>query len=853
MLPQSRLRFLLADDAGAGKTIMTGLYVREMLSRRLIRRILVVSPAGLIGNWRRELETLFSLSFRIVGGADLRSGNPFIGPESDQLIVSVDTLAGERGIARLQDPAVPPYDLVIFDEAHKLSADREQDLSIRKTDRYRLAEALVGIADDERWRLPWSCQHLLLLTATPHMGKDFPYYCLWRLLEPEQLSTLDAFNAYPPDARQRHFIRRTKEEMVRFDGSLIYPERKSDTHSYDLTQGPDGEQALYDATTKYIQYYYNRARILNRSAARLAMSVFQRRLASSTYAVLRSFERRLERLTQLIEDIQAGRISEQHLQALQQRLDVHDILSEKTADEEDIVNGQEESEVAEEYALGGVAALTLAELESERMEVRALVELARRVHDKGDESKFQRLREILRDPAYQREKFLIFTEHRDTLEFLTRRLEGLGFAGKIAHLHGGMGYQQREDQVAFFRKPLDEGGAQYLVATDAAGEGINLQFCWIMINYDVPWNPARLEQRMGRIHRYGQAHDPVIILNLVAGKTREGRVLKTLLEKLERIRRELHSDKVFDVVGQLFEGVSLRQYMEDATTERGAAEAERGIQGRLTKGQVQALEVRQRVLYGDGGDVRRELPRLNASLDHEVFCRMLPGYVRRFVEKAAPLVDIGIEGDLDGVFSLRALVPGALDYLWPALESYPAQQRSALTVYRPANREQAIFLHPGEPAFERFRSLVYTRCVRAALQGAVFVDPTASEPYFFHVALLHVVRQRDVTLRALNREEALAYRLIGLRQDSNGVIAECPVEHLLLLRGSDRVPPRALDMVARGESARQEAHTFATQVAEACAEQQRQRLQATLDERVRFIARLSISGGRAGGHAPSGT
>src|SRR5262249_28759618 len=182
---------------------------------------------------------------------------------------------GGRMSNGLQEPGVEPYELAIFDECHKLSADRQPDFTIRKTDRYKLAEALAGVpGTDDRWSLEWSCHHLLLLSATPHMGKDFPYYALWRLLEPEALATLDAFHAYPADARQRHFLRRTKEEMVYFNGTRIYPTRKSDTLSYELTQGALSEQALYDQTTGYIQTYYNRARILNRSAARLAMSVF---------------------------------------------------------------------------------------------------------------------------------------------------------------------------------------------------------------------------------------------------------------------------------------------------------------------------------------------------------------------------------------------------------------------------------------------------------------------------------------------------------------------------------------------------------------------------------------------------
>jgi SNF2 family DNA or RNA helicase len=290
MLTQPRLRFLLGDEPGAGKTIMAGLYIREMLARRLVRRVLIVPPAGLVLNWENELKTLFGLDFRRVGGADCRAGNPFTGSSSDLILVSVDTLASDRPFARLQEPAVEPYDLCVFDEAHKLTADRQPDFTIRKTDRYRLAEALAGIpAGDSRWALDWSCHHLLLLTATPHMGKDFPYYALWRLLEPDVLSTVDAFNAYPADARRRHFIRRTKEELVNFEGKRIYPGRVSDTLSYELSSGEISEQALYDKTTEYIDHFYNRARILNRSAARLAMSVFQRRLASSTYAILRSF------------------------------------------------------------------------------------------------------------------------------------------------------------------------------------------------------------------------------------------------------------------------------------------------------------------------------------------------------------------------------------------------------------------------------------------------------------------------------------------------------------------------------------------------------------------------------------
>ena len=216
MLPQPRLRFLLADDAGAGKTIMSGLYIREMLARHRLQRILIVPPAGLVGNWQQELQALFRLNFRIVSGSDARSGNPFIGPDSDQVIVSIDTLTGEALRKRLADPNVSPYDLVIFDEAHKLAADMEPDGRIRKTQRYQLAEWLVGASrDDDDVILTWSIRQVLLLTATPHMGKDYPFFALWHLLEPEVLSTPDMLDRYPDYARQKHYTPRRLQLTIR--------------------------------------------------------------------------------------------------------------------------------------------------------------------------------------------------------------------------------------------------------------------------------------------------------------------------------------------------------------------------------------------------------------------------------------------------------------------------------------------------------------------------------------------------------------------------------------------------------------------------------------------------------------
>ena len=831
MLRQWPLRFLLADDAGAGKTIMTGLYLREMLARRLVTRVLVVPPAGLVGNWEREMRTLFRLPFRIVHGADARTGNPFVGPESDRVIVSLDTLSGERMVARMREAvasgAARGYDLVVFDEAHKLAADREQDFYVRKTDRYRLAEALAGLpVEDERWRLGWSASNILLLTATPHMGKDFPWYCLWRLLAPDVLATFDAFEAFPEAQRRRHLIRRTKEEMVRFDGRPLYPQRRCDTLSYALNAK---EQDLYDATTRYIAETYNKARILNRSAARLAMSVFQRRLASSTHALMRSFERRLDRLDEAIALVQAGRGDE--LERRQTRIaNTPDFFESRTAEEEDDdEGGREGHEAFEESALGGLAAIALIDLREERTVVEDLLARTRHLAEAGEDSKFEKLRAVMTDPAFAREKLIVFTEHRDTADFLVHRLEGLGFTGQVALIHGGLGYRDREAQVELFRRPADRGGASYLVATDAAGEGINLQFCWLMANYDVPWNPARLEQRMGRIHRYGQAHDPVVIVNLIAGETREGRVLKVLLDKLEAIRKQFRSDKVFDVVGRLFENLSLKGYLEMATTEAGARDAIETLDGRLTPEQVAAVAERERALYG-GGEVRDRLPEINAAMEREQYRRLLPGYVRRFVETATPLVDLRLEGDPDGVFDLAPERPGAADELRGVMETYPEAMCGRLTVHR-QDCEDVIWMHPGEPVFERFRAALLARCGGEGLRGAIFVDPHAEAPYLFHLAQVSVMR------RAEERSEMVETRPIGLRQESDGAVSPCPPEHLLLLRGATSVAPGGVPLARLARALTENANEWLKETALRMAAEHRARIEDSLPERRRWIAR----------------
>ena len=872
MLPQHPLRFLLADDAGAGKTIMTGLYVREMLSRGRIRRVLIVPPAGLVGNWERELRTLFRLRFRIVASEDApRSGatagapaaDPFRGPDGDLVIVSLDTLTGERTFDALRRSTAPPYDLVVFDEAHKLSVV-ERRHGVRKRRRYELAEALAGCAGPgSRFAgLGWSARHLLLLTATPHMGRDTPYHYLWRLLDPRVFATGEAFRRFPREARDRHFIRRTKEEMVELDGAPLFRRRACDTFSYALSPGPDGEQALYDATTAYLRQTYDRA-FDNRPAVRLAMGVFQRRLASSTVAVLRSFERRIAKIEQTIDDLRSGRVTAAELRRRQRRLDREhrdDFFDAHGADDDAReAGGGERHEDYEEAMLGAVVAVTVEELRKEIDVLAGLGDRARRLVASGRESKFERLREVLEDPRRAGEKWIVFTEHRDTADYLVRRLEGFGYSGHVAQIHGGLAWPAREVEVERFRRP---DGARFLVATDAAGEGINLQFCRLMVNYDIPWNPARLEQRMGRIHRYGQRHD-VQVFNLVAGGTHEGRVLRVLLDKLDAIRRELRSDKVFDVIGRLFENRSLREHMAEALTDEGERRVVEHVASRLTAGRVDAVADAETRVYGRGGEVAGRLDRLRADMDRERYLQLLPGYVRRFVQKSAALLDLRIRGDLDDFFALVPARAGALDPLLPAFEDYPPPARARLCVRRPEADEPCVWLHPGEPVFDALMDQVMRRYARDAARGTIFTDPKAEAPYLFHLGLASVAERGDVPVPELSppvpsnggpqgadgraeraaadtaeadEPRLLERRLFGLRQDADGALSESPVEHLLLLHGAPEVAPGAVPLASRGLAMRASAAAYAEQELSArMVDERRAALRAELPERRRRI------------------
>lgn len=757
MLDAPRLRFLLADDAGAGKTVMGGLHIRELLLRRLVKRVLVVPPAGLVGNWERELRVLFRLRFRILTSADAnQEENPFADPRNDLAIISVDTLWREP--MREAYLAAQPYDLVIFDEAHKLSAGYLADFTIEKTKRYEMAELIAKQG-----------RHLLLMTATPHMGKDDRYYMLWRLLEPELFSTQTAFQRLSHEQKRHYLLRRMKEEMVNFAGQPLYKARTSSTVAYPLRQGPGQEQDLYDQVTAYCEIHFDRAKQRNRSAAGLAMSILQRRLASSTWALFQSLLRREEKLNGEIQALETGAANEPDLVDRQEKLRVENVRDTKTGEEEESVDGEEEAEHEDKVLAGATDAATLAELQIELGEVQNLVKLARRVYEQKYESKFEELWGTL--AHYPDTKVLIFTEFRDTLDFLVDRLQGKGLTGKIAQIHGGLVYQEREQQADFFRKD-----ARILVATDAAGEGINLQFCWLLVNYDIPWNPARVEQRMGRVHRYKQEHD-VVLLNLISEHTREGRVLKVLLDKLDAIRKELTSDKVFDIIGAQFRGKPLAELIFEAVVEGKEAQATAAFERQLTATNVRRTLAEQERLV-EASEVRALLKALQDKRESAEMRRMMPAYIRRFVQLAAEAIGVGLHGDIDALFWLDPYPPAASH----ALATYPEEIRQRLTVDRElakpdlTREPKAIYLHPGEPVFEALTALFLGAYDHEGMRGAIFYDATAQEPYLFYLARTLLVRK---AIQADDMAETVYEQMTGVQRFANGACTLAPA-HLLL-------------------------------------------------------------------------
>lgn len=549
MLPRQPLRFLLADDPGAGKTIMAGLFIKELLIRGDLQRCLVVSPGNLAEQWQDELWRKFNLPFEIATNDKLeaaRTGNWF--RENSLCIARLDKLSRDEEVqAKLRDT---DWDLIVCDEAHKMSATFFGG-EVKYTKRYHLGRLLGGLT-----------RHFLLMTATPHNGKEEDFQLFMALLDGDRFEGKFRDGVHASDTSD--LIRRmVKEKLLKFDGTPLFPERIAYTVNYTLS---DGEARLYRDVTEYVQEQFNLAERLNSDGRKgtigFALTALQRRLASSPEAICQSLRRRRERLER--------RLQEEKLLRRGAMVPLDAAGRTLTPDEIDDLDDAPDVEVegAEEEVIDqATAAQTIAELEKEIAILRRLEGLAVEVLRSGKDRKWDELSSLLQnekemfDAHGHRRKLVLFTEHRDTLNYLVGRLRSLlGQPGAVVSIHGGLGREERSKSQELFTQDKD---VQVLVATDAAGEGINLQRAHLMVNYDLPWNPNRIEQRFGRIHRIGQT-EVCHLWNLVAAETREGAVYERLLKKLEKERDAL-GGQVFDVLGKVtFEDRPLRELLMDA-------------------------------------------------------------------------------------------------------------------------------------------------------------------------------------------------------------------------------------------------------------------------------------------------
>ena len=543
MLPRLPLRYILADDPGAGKTIMTGLLLKELIIRGDLKRCLIVSPGSLSEQWQDELYSKFHLKFDILTNNRFESavsGNVF--DEVNLCIVRLDKLARNDVLQEMLKAT--EWDLIVVDEAHKMSATVWGG-EVKYTKRFQLGRLLSDIT-----------RHFLLLTATPHNGKEEDFQLFMSLIDPERFAGAARSSSQAIDVSD--VMRRlVKEDLLKFDGTPLFPERRAYTVNYDLSPK---ESLLYHEVTSYVQEEFNRADQLSndrKSTVGFALTILQRRLASSPEAIYQSLHRRRERLENRLNEERLGKRAEEYRSTIHFDVDYDD--DDYSSEELE----REEENVADQAS----AARTIKELEAEINTLKDLERLANEVRLSGEDRKWDELSKLLQDNECmftadkQREKLIIFTEHRDTLRYLTEKIRTLfGSDDSVVTIHGGMLRDERRKVEELFRQ---DKNVRILIATDAAGEGINLQRAHLMINYDLPWNPNRLEQRFGRIHRIGQT-DVCHLWNLVSQETREGMVFQRLFEKLEEERSAL-GGKVFDILGEMtFENRPLRDLLIEA-------------------------------------------------------------------------------------------------------------------------------------------------------------------------------------------------------------------------------------------------------------------------------------------------
>ena len=755
MLPQPRLRFLLADDPGAGKTIMAGLLIKELKLREAVERCLILVPAPLTIQWQDELLRFFGEPFQIIHSANDQQQLLNLWEREAQVVSSIDYAKQDEVRERVWRQH---WDLVIIDEAHKCSAVTKRSAGrgdeVERTKRYQLAE-----------RLSEHCDNLLLLTATPHHGDDDRFAHFIRLIDRDLFPEPHRFGEEAGRVRRDILqlgedcpwsLRRLKEDLKDLHGRRLFPDRHVHTVSFDL--GAE-EYAIYKAVTAYINEFLPQAAGRRKNSVALVRTVFQRRLASSTRAIHESLRRRRTRLEELVEEL--DRLPP--ARRVRRLAQISGRVADAEQDEDDLDEAAREALIDET-----TAALELDQL---RAEVAALGDLAARVgrvREDGRDSKLVALRECLERAEFEelkdgRGKLLVFTEHRDTLNHLRDHLESWGYS--TCAIHGGMNPRDRKQAQEDFRT-----SRQICVATEAAGEGINLQFCHLMVNYDLPWNPTRLEQRLGRIHRIGQSRD-VYAFNFVATSSEdgqpviEGRILERLLSKLDRMRDAL-GDRVFDVVGEVLSlnHVNLPEMLREVACEP------RRLDDYLDA--IERIDPKQLELYEDATGIALA----RAHVDFSAFARanleaeerrLMPRYVESHFLAAAGAVGLRTEARADGLWRVEHVRADLRSDRLAAVRRLgkPEAGYRKLTFYKEHLEQDrhldAVLLGPGHPIYgavdERLQELLGER-----LGGrmAVYVDPLGETPYRLH---FYEISIRGQTTRG--EATTIHAELVALREE----------------------------------------------------------------------------------------
>lgn len=779
MLPRQPLRFLLADDPGAGKTIMAGLLIKELIARGDLQRCLIVCPGSLAEQWMDELYRRFHLQFDILTNDKLnttRTGNWFF--ENDLAIVRLDKLSRDE---ELQEKLKAPdcgWDLVVCDEAHKMSAT-VFGAETKYTKRYRLGQLLSSVS-----------RHFLLMSATPHNGKEQDFQLFMALLDGDRFEGRFRDGVHTSDVSDM-MRRMVKEELLKFDGKPLFPERIAHTVPYKLSKA---ENDLYEEVTEYVRQEFDRAAKLEKDNKRagtvgFALTILQRRLASSPEAIYQSLRRRRERLESWLRELE-----------LLQRSGQLSTFSAVSYDEEDLADLEDapeaEWEAAEEaIADQATAARSLEELRLEIGTLQHLEALALSVVRSGQDTKWKELGSLLHeifgpDGFIAREKsvpygagelashnpspsqkLVIFTEHRDTLNYLQKRITTvLGSEEAVVAIHGGVGREERLKVQAAFRHDVT---VKVLLATDAAGEGINLQRAHLMVNYDLPWNPNRLEQRFGRIHRIGQT-EVCHLWNLVAEGTREGDVYRRLLEKLEQARKSLGA-KVFDVLGKLvFEGRPLRELLIDAIRYGDRPD----VKAKLTTAVEQALDQREiqelleeHALAKDAMDVSK-VQKVREQMERAEARRLQPHYIESFFREAFARLGGSLRERESRRYQIKH-VPAALrqrDRLIglrePVLSNYERVVFDKSLIDVPGI-PSAAFLCPGAPLLDTVLDKTLERDRDLLRRGAVLVDERdhGTDPKLLFY-LEHAIQ--DAILVRGGERRVISKQLLYVELDSQG-------------------------------------------------------------------------------------